>query len=75
LRAVIARAAIPANQVVAVDRKGGMTIDLTQPFHIIERQIIEEAIRRSGDSILKASQMLEISPSTIYRKKDGWEAA
>jgi DNA-binding NtrC family response regulator len=75
LRAVIARAALAANQDMPVERKGGMTIDLAQPFHVIERQIIEEAIRRSGDSILKASQMLEISPSTIYRKKDGWEAA
>ncbi len=75
LRAVIARAAMAANQDVPVERAGGMTIDLSQPFHVIERQIIEEAIRRSGDSILKASQMLEISPSTIYRKKDGWEAA
>jgi two-component system repressor protein LuxO len=75
LRAVIARAAVAANQDLPVERTGAMTIDLSQPFHVIERQIIEEAIRRSGDSILKASQVLEISPSTIYRKKDGWEAA
>ncbi len=52
-----------------------MSVDLTQPFHVIERQIIEEAIRRNGDNILKASQALEISPSTIYRKRDAWQAA
>ncbi len=71
----------------AVARKGAMaggngkadsnliSVDLNLPFHVIERQIIEEAIRRSGDSVPKASQTLELSPSTIYRKREGWEAA
>ncbi len=78
LRAVIALQAMrreTANVPQIADGGARMTIDLAQPFHMIERQIIEEAISRNGDNILKASQMLEISPSTIYRKKDGWEAA
>jgi DNA-binding NtrC family response regulator len=75
LRAMAARAAgrdAPAPEPETKDR---LAVDLTQPFHMIERQIIEETIRRNGDSILKASQVLEISPSTIYRKKESWQAA
>ncbi len=36
-----------------------------------EKEIIEEAIVSCG-SIYKAAQMLEISPSTIYRKRQNW---
>jgi len=39
----------------------------------IERQIIEAAIQNCNNSIPKASEMLKLSPSTIYRKKEGWE--
>ena len=38
------------------------------PFRIEERRIIETAIRRAGGNIGKAARALEISPSTIYRK-------
>lgn len=49
-----------------------ISIDLESPFADIERQIIEAAIRNCGDSIPKASEMLQLSPSTIYRKKESW---
>lgn len=50
-----------------------LTVNLNQNFADIERQIIEAAIQHSGNSIPKASEMLQLSPSTIYRKKEGWE--
>lgn len=44
------------------------------PFRIEERRIIETAIRRTGGNIGKAARALEISPSTIYRKIQLWQA-
>jgi len=44
------------------------------PFRIAERRIIETAIRRTGGNIGKAARALEISPSTIYRKIQLWQA-
>lgn len=50
-----------------------LSINLNQDFADIERQIIEAAIQNCNNSIPKASEMLKLSPSTIYRKKEGWE--
>jgi len=52
-----------------------LTINLDQPLADIERIIIEAAIELRGGSIPKASDMLSISPSTVYRKKEGWDIA
>lgn len=38
----------------------------------IERLVIEETIARNGGSVPKAARVLELSPSTIYRKLDAW---
>jgi DNA-binding NtrC family response regulator len=38
----------------------------------IERMVIEETIRRQGGSVSKASRVLELSPSTLYRKLEQW---
>ncbi len=56
--------------VVEVDQ---IVLNLAQPFAKIEREIIEAAIAHCNNSIPKASQMLDLSPSTIYRKKESWE--
>lgn len=45
---------------------------LSQPFILIERSIIEAAIAQCDGSIPKAAEMLRLSPSTIYRKKENW---
>jgi DNA-binding NtrC family response regulator len=34
--------------------------------------VIEETIARHGGSISKAARILELAPSTLYRKLDGW---
>lgn len=38
----------------------------------IERLVIEETIARNGGSVTKAARVLDLSPSTIYRKREGW---
>jgi two-component system repressor protein LuxO len=37
-----------------------------------EQRIIEEAIESFGGNIALAAQALELSPSTIYRKRQAW---
>src|SRR5690606_19408131 len=37
-----------------------------------EQRIIEEAIESFGGNIALAAQALELSPSTIYRKRQSW---
>jgi Bacterial regulatory protein, Fis family len=44
------------------------------PLWIQERQIIERAIKLCGGNVGRAARALEISPSTIYRKLQGWQA-
>lgn len=45
----------------------------TLPLWQVEKEAIEAAIARCGGNIPRAAALLEISPSTIYRKKLGWE--
>ncbi len=52
--------------------KTTVTIDIHQPMMIIEQTIIEAVITSCNGSIPKASQILQLSPSTIYRKKEVW---
>jgi two-component system repressor protein LuxO len=42
------------------------------PFWKQEQLIIETALAAQGGNIGKAAHMLEISPSTIYRKREAW---
>jgi len=44
-----------------------------RPLAQVEREVIEHAIAICGDNIPKAAAILEVSPSTIYRKKQTWE--
>jgi len=38
----------------------------------IERVVIEETIARHGGSVPRAARVLDVSPSTIYRKREVW---
>jgi len=49
-----------------------LQINLGQELWEIERDVIEASIRYCRNSIPKASDMLGVSPSTIYRKKEAW---
>ncbi|MAD88527.1 MAG: sigma-54-dependent Fis family transcriptional regulator [Pseudoalteromonas sp.] len=44
-----------------------------RPMWIVEKEYIEQAIEICGNNIPKAAAMLELSPSTIYRKMKTWE--
>lgn len=46
---------------------------ISLPLWKIERKAIEQAIALCDGSITKAAYMLDISPSTIYRKKQSWD--
>jgi two-component system, repressor protein LuxO len=39
-----------------------------------ERRLIEATMARHGGSIPKAARVLDVSPSTLYRKIEGWRA-
>lgn len=54
------------------EKNNHLSINLENSFADIERQIIEAAIQTCEDSIPKASEMLQLSPSTIYRKRESW---
>ncbi len=43
-----------------------------RPLRTVERELIEAAIDRCGGSVVEAAKLLEINPSTIYRKRSGW---
>jgi DNA-binding NtrC family response regulator len=49
-----------------------VTVDILQPMTTIEQTIIEAVIASCNGSIPKASQILQLSPSTIYRKRETW---
>lgn len=38
----------------------------------IEQMVIEATIARHGGSVPKAARVLDVSPSTLYRKLEGW---
>ncbi|WP_455374313.1 sigma-54-dependent transcriptional regulator [Limibacillus halophilus] len=44
-----------------------------KPLWQVEREAIEAAIAQCGGSIPRAARLLDVSPSTIYRKKESWE--
>jgi two-component system repressor protein LuxO len=41
----------------------------------VEREFIEETIHSCGGSIPKAARVLDVSPSTLYRKRQAWSGA
>ena len=47
--------------------------DAIVPLWIVEKEAIERAIALCGGNVPKAAALLEVSPSTIYRKRLGWQ--
>ena len=43
-----------------------------EPFWITERRVIERAVEAFGGNTARAAAALELSPSTIYRKRERW---
>lgn len=51
-----------------------ITLQLGQAFDVLERHIIEATIEACGGSLPKTARVLQVSPSTLYRKKEIWAA-
>ncbi|WP_028021832.1 sigma-54-dependent transcriptional regulator [Enterovibrio calviensis] len=47
--------------------------DEIRPLCDLEREAIQRAIAHCDGNVLKAAVLLQISPSTLYRKKQAWE--
>jgi DNA-binding NtrC family response regulator len=45
-----------------------------KPLAIVERDFIEATIAACDGSIPQAARLLDLSPSTIYRKREGWDS-
>jgi two-component system repressor protein LuxO len=49
------------------------TVQVIEPLWKTEKRTIESAINLCEGNVPKAAAMLDISPSTIYRKKQSWD--
>ena len=45
---------------------------LGKPLAEVERLVIEATLARFNGSVPKAARVLDLSPSTLYRKIEGW---
>ncbi len=57
-----------------VPQTGGLDPLLNLPLAQIERRVIEAVLERHGGSVPRAARSLEVSPSTLYRKLEQWNA-
>lgn len=48
-------------------------VNQVKPLWQVEKEVIEKTITLCDGNIPKAAALLEISPSTIYRKRQGWK--
>jgi len=55
-----------------IDRHTIRRSDAIEPLWAQERRIIEQALDAFDGNIAQAAAALEISPSTIYRKRQSW---
>ena len=63
------------NDVTQSNHQESLQTESIQPLADVERKTIEHAISFCDGNIPKAAALLDVSPSTIYRKKQGWEEA
>ena len=52
---------------------GDLASLLDRPYAEVERLLIEATLARHDGSVPKAARVLELSPSTLYRKIEGWK--
>lgn len=64
--AQISAEALPGRAAVGLDDLIGQTLAEA------ERRLIEATLERHGGSVPQAARMLDVSPSTLYRKIAGW---
>ena len=54
-------------------RAGAASRSAVKPLWLVEKEAIEEAIALCNGNIPRAAALLEVNPSTIYRRKAEWE--
>lgn len=74
----------PLNNVSSIPQIGAVSshlvddqqqgIETIRPMWIVEKETIENAIAACDGNIPQAAGLLELSPSTIYRKRLAWQA-
>jgi two-component system repressor protein LuxO len=67
------RTVVPADKTAVTDSPSTDAEEIV-PLWIIEKRAIEHAIQLCEGNIPKAAELLRISPSTIYRKRQAWAA-
>jgi two-component system repressor protein LuxO len=67
-------ASIAGNRPAPGNRPPGSSNAAPVPLWQEERRAIEAALAAFDGNIARAAAALEISPSTIYRKRQAWEA-
>ncbi len=50
-----------------------LSVEPIRPLWIVEKETIERAIAICGGNVPKAASLLEVSPSTLYRKRMFWQ--
>jgi two-component system, repressor protein LuxO len=66
---------VPSPPVDPADLRGRLRPFVGSPLDLLEREFIEATIEACDGSIPRAARMLEVSPSTLYRKREGWMKA
>ncbi|MEM6903896.1 MAG: helix-turn-helix domain-containing protein, partial [Pseudomonadota bacterium] len=64
---------VPAHVIEAESAKNLKVDGLLRPLWKTEKDVIEAVIEHCNGNISRAARILEISPSTIYRKREQWE--
>ena len=61
-----------ANKPEPYSKVMAQSLDEIEPLEVLERKIIENAVKLCKGNVPKAAALLEVSPSTLYRKIKGW---
>ena len=71
----------PAATNTAIENTAGVSVEasnpqdngLVQPLWLVEKQMIERALQKCNYNIRATARVLEVSPSTLYRKMKQWK--
>lgn len=74
LTSAMIAANLPGDRAEGADREGALSGLQGLSLAEIERLVIEAAIARHEGSLPKAAAELGVAPSTLYRKREGWQA-
>ena len=61
----------PSPMPVQASGIAGLTEDQLRPMSVIEQEMIDRALELTGGNVNRAASLLDISPSSVYRKRSG----